>query len=338
MTFEEIAKSAMTLSENEYEAVAKKAVADYSASLKRMNAELKDLYARVLDGVKPKDQYNIATKYDRLTGLIESMQKEYLALSKVVGGKTLESAEAAIRNSYYRNMYTLNWGVDTGVFVQLSESVVDVSVYGTDKAWKEIADTKTFGLSENYIPQSGTLIEQLITVRNPEMLAKIERIVRAGLITGDGYKKTAAQLKALMETDAASALRIIRTESHRNVQAGLYAEMMAARSLGVEGRRTWVSSLDTRTREAHASADGQVEDVDGYFTVAGYKTIAPGQTGVAAQDISCRCNTIMTVDGVPPELRRGRDPVTGKSDIISWKSFDQWAKDNGLKWKNGKLV
>ena len=42
---------------------------------------------------------------------------------------------------------------------------------------------------------------------------------------------------------------------------------------------------------------------------------------------NCRCSVIDIVKGVEPTLRRGIDPVTGKSDILSFQSYDEWLVD-----------
>lgn len=322
MTFEQLARQASSLTEKDYEAVASKVVGEYKELLKRLNDELAALYANLPP--KPSDYFNAATKSNRLTNLITQMQKEYLAMARRVGGETERAAIEAIKDSYYRNVYVASWGGEKSVAVRLPDEVVNVSVFGTQEAWKEIKDTATFGVAENYLPKSGTLLSELITKRNPEMLAAIEQAIRAGLITGDSFAKTSRRLRDLMETDAFKASRIVRTESHRNMNTGQYAAMKAAQSQGVDARRMWDATLDDRTRGSHGSADGQLEDENGYFTVAGVKTLGPGLSGVASIDINCRCATVMTVGGEIPALRRARDPVTGRTDIIGWQSYNDW--------------
>jgi hypothetical protein len=39
-----------------------------------------------------------------------------------------------------------------------------------------------------------------------------------------------------------------------------------------------------------------------------------------------------------PKARRGRDPVTGQNQVFDYKTFEQWAREKGLKRnKYGKL-
>lgn len=335
MTFEEIAKKAVSLTQAENEAVARKVIVEYETLLRSMNEELKTLYANTLSAVDTANYFNEASKYNRMGALIEDLQKKYLAASKLIGKETAAAAESAIANSYYRNMFVTNWAVDQSVFAVISQDLIGVSVYGTPEYWKALSDK----YGEEYLPQSGTLLHELLTKRQPSVIAAIEQAIRAGLITGESYTKVAARIKKIMETDAASALRIVRTETHRNMMAGQYAAAMDARAQGVEARRMIVSVLDMRTREQSASVDGKLEDDEGYFTYpGGLKVAIPGNSGVAAYDINDREGVTMTVDGTPPELRRARNPATGQTDIINWTSFNDWAKQNNLVYKNGKWV
>ena len=102
--------------------------------------------------------------------------------------------------------------------------------------------------------------------------------------------------------------------------------------MGINIVRMWDASLDGRTRPAHASADGQKVAVDKPFLVGGERLMYPGDSsGSAGNIIHCRCSTLDLVDGVEPEARRGRDPVTGDTSVFSYRNFDTWAKENGLK-------
>tara|TARA_Y100000310_G_scaffold339594_1_gene432737 strand:+ start:506 stop:2662 length:2157 start_codon:yes stop_codon:yes gene_type:complete len=84
--------------------------------------------------------------------------------------------------------------------------------------------------------------------------------------------------------------RIARTETvsaanEGHVQAYLQANV---------AQMQWVTTLDDRTREGHADADGQVVDVGKGFYVDGEVLRAPGD-GSAYNAINCRCTTIPLV-------------------------------------------
>lgn len=62
--------------------------------------------------------------------------------------------------------------------------------------------------------------------------------------------------------------------------------------------KTWVTTLDSRTRHAHAEADGQVVAFNEAFTVGGEKLRYPGDTSLGAtvgNTINCRCASIKSI-------------------------------------------
>jgi hypothetical protein len=73
--------------------------------------------------------------------------------------------------------------------------------------------------------------------------------------------------------------------------------------------------------------------------------MTPGTTGNPSYDINDREGVGDLVNGEEPSIRRGRNPVknpkTGKyeTEVFSYKTFDQWAKDNNLtKNKYGQII
>jgi uncharacterized protein with gpF-like domain len=75
--------------------------------------------------------------------------------------------------------------------------------------------------------------------------------------------------------------------------------------------------------------DGQRVDVD--------KPFSNGM--MYPHDYNERCTTLAIIDNEDPSgLRTGRNPATGEIEIMSYKTFPEWAKENGLKTsKYGEL-
>jgi hypothetical protein len=103
---------------------------------------------------------------------------------------------------------------------------------------------------------------------------------------------------------------IARTESIDALRAGQHNAIMQAVELGeVDARdamKTWDSSLDDRTREDHAAADGQTVPVDQPFIVAGEALMYPGDTSMGASagnTIQCRCHEVVKIDFIGRQVR-----------------------------------
>ena len=68
------------------------------------------------------------------------------------------------------------------------------------------------------------------------------------------------------------------------------------------GEKVWLATLDDRTRDTHRLLHDQRVPLDGTFkTVDGASAIAPGQFGVAGEDINCRCTMEAIVTGFNEE-------------------------------------
>jgi len=193
---------------------------------------------------------------------------------------------------------------------------------------------------------------ELLKQNQVKELAKISNTITQGLLQGKGYIKLVEDLKNIIGVTAikngeitasgakANAMRIIRTESNRTMNAGHYANSKYLDSVGVKVVRRIVSVLDNATRGQSARMDGQEVGVDEPFKYPGGVTaMYPGNTGVAKYDINDRERTINIIEGNEPEIRTGRNPVTGRSETFSYQDFDSWRKENGLiKNKYGEIL
>lgn len=81
---------------------------------------------------------------------------------------------------------------------------------------------------------------------------------------------------------------IARTETHNAANA---ASLEAVNALELEQvQKEWISVEDSRTRESHAAADGQLVPVDSSFVVGAARLDHPGDpSGPAGEIINCRC-------------------------------------------------
>lgn len=355
MTFEQMQKEAASRTWSEVEAIEKEVVRQYTLAIKEIEGLLKDQYAK-LAGVKPGDYYNEVLKYNRLNTLLAEVKTAYTAAVKKAGQLTGQASELAMVNEYYRKMYVASW---LDAFPEISvgslpQPLIDITVYSSDAAWGAIRQKQadkivdTFGDLAQYYPQSGTL--SLILYKNLNAdLQKIADQITKGLAAGQSYTKMIDGIKDIIGrvvkngdnvslTGAiANALRIVRTEGNRTLNAGAHAaDMELMNNYDGDVKKEWLATLDDRTRADHAAVDGE--------RVAPDATFSNGL--MYPSEINCRCTTITIIDGVGPSLRRGRDPVYWDADgnplskeaggkqynkVMDFKSFDAWAAENNLK-------
>lgn len=85
------------------------------------------------------------------------------------------------------------------------------------------------------------------------------------------------------------AAMIARTEVHFAQVSGTHqAALSVQEDSSIEYEKEWVSAVDSRTRDDHADADGQLKALDKPFSVGGENVDLPGH-GSARNSINCRC-------------------------------------------------
>ncbi len=171
-------------------------------------------------------------------------------------------------------------------------------------------------------PIMGQTVTNALRDNRDYMARQINQTITRGLIRGDSYRDMARELRGTMESNLnRNALRIVRTEAHKVQSIAQQDSYDYAESLGIKGKKVWVASLDSRTRDDHAMMDGVEADEDGIFTFPdGVTTEGPGLSGEPHQDINCRCTTIFIIDDMP-ELRRE------KGGIREYRTYQEWAKE-----------
>jgi SPP1 gp7 family putative phage head morphogenesis protein len=153
-----------------------------------------------------------------------------------------------------------------------------------------------------------------------QLTAFLRREITNGLILGESYAKIGNRIKDSLQGDAKKAMRVARTETARVQNLGAYDSSKHVQDQGVQLKKIWVSSLDSRTRKSHQRADGQTVGFDESFTVGGKKAKHPHDRGLPAKEVvNCRCTYITEVEGFNPAITRR----AGK-DIIQYKTYDEW--------------
>jgi len=155
-------------------------------------------------------------------------------------------------------------------------------------------------------------------------------VLASKLKEGANYFSVAKEVSRVTNASYAAALRIVRTELHRvqtlsKLKAFDEAEQSFKR-LGLESERIWNSLHDSRTRDTHIAMDQQRADEEGLFTLSGKKVRGPGLTGIASEDINCRCFITQQVKGGNTEP---------EGDL---ESFEDWVNDTAGLTYDGKPV
>ena len=246
----------------------------------------------------------IMMKGKRLDKLEKSISSEASKLYTRTNETTKEAVKDAFQDSYYRT----GWTMETGAGVSLSFEVLNPDV------------VKAAALN----PYDRITWPERMKANTEVMVRQIREEITRGIVQGKSYDQTARAITERINVGASKAKRIVQTETGRAQSQGTQAAFEKASQEGLLFKKVWVSSLDVRTRDKHRSLDGQKVEPDQPFTYGGMTAMYPRGWGVPEMDVNCRCTHRAEIEGMEPESRRARNPVTGKNEVISNMTYDEW--------------
>jgi HK97 family phage portal protein len=102
----------------------------------------------------------------------------------------------------------------------------------------------------------------------------LKHVIGEGVARGESLLKIAKRIENIYtgDFDKKRSITIARTEV---ISASNYGNHMGAKATGLPLEKEWVAVLDSRTRDDHADAHGQVRDMDDYYDVGGEKAMYP---------------------------------------------------------------
>lgn len=167
---------------------------------------------------------------------------------------------------------------------------------------------------------------------------KITNVVTRAIIQGDSMDRLAKTLSAeVAGMNNKQSMRAARTAVNNAHNGGRQHTFERAQAMGIEIRKRWLATKDSRTRHWHGDLDGKTIGIDDLFeTDIGSKLAYPCDLthGAKPGDIyNCRCR-VQSVDKIEPESREVsvRNPVTGKWEYKKDMTYNDW-----LRWKNGEF-
>lgn len=327
MSIESLQKQAYELTDKQLEKQARNILAQYRDAREKIYNRLQKAYAEHLVEIDPDDYWTTLNAYNRLQKINKDFQGIYTRLTNDAYKEIRDGQQVLFEDMYYRQRYVTE--AFAGIVGEktskqaLNPLITELAVTGDLDVWKKIRGERLEELAKGIVPKAGKTLKQILADNASDDLAKLQQTIKQGLINGESYSKQSRKVKKLFDDSAYKAQRVIRTEGNRNMNAGAHAERLSS---GVAKKKRWVATLDGRTRDDHQVLDGQTVDADKPFKLYGMTAQYPGGFGVASQDINCRCTVVDIIEGLEPTVRRGKDPLTGKNEIITYKNYGEWKK------------
>lgn len=201
-------------------------------------------------------------------------------------------------------------------------------------------------------PVSKLTLNDRLEKHRKEIIYDIKQAITVGLMNGDRYSTMAGRIKQSVDGSYKKAIRISRTETHRVREAGnldaarSVQEALSSGNVPLQMMKVWKTMKDERVRPAkqkgrnkqydHRKMDGVAVKIDEEFILpSGAKTMAPGQSGVAGEDINCRCYLSYELRKVDEESvkQTGGKQYTpydenDPRDIFAAKEYRKISRDN----------
>lgn len=243
-----------------------------------------------------KDNYK--SRINRLERIQLELYKATKDLYKKEELKHSELYKEVINNAYYKAIYDTQIGVGYDFnFSNLDKNLI-----------KSLMSEKWHGL--NYSERIWN---------NTEIIAnQIKDIVGGGLLSGQSIQKTARLVRERFDVGKFYSERLVRTESnyfHNQADLIAYEEMEVEYYI-------IIATLDNRTSKICQEKDGKKFKV----------TEALKGKNFPPFHVNCRTTTSSYIDEEAEKLlvRRARNPITGKNEVIDNVSYEEWAKQHNI--------
>lgn len=170
---------------------------------------------------------------------------------------------------------------------------------------------------------------EFVDSRRPDVFAAPTRVqhqlsaalddldVEVTVIPDDRPRAMRAEAERVLDPASVEMRELSRREKFQAAGVLNNAVLHAAEQAedAAELQKTWIATLDGKTRPTHWAADGQRVALAGAFTVGGEQLAFPGDpTASAAERMNCRCRmgVLAADEGLPDEVDRHTERLDGR--------------------------
>ncbi|EGQ0291250.1 phage head morphogenesis protein [Staphylococcus pseudintermedius] len=286
----------------------------FAERLKVIKRELAEMYAKY-ESDDPHATWTEFNKYNRLN-------KQLARIADMMTGDYREVAKAIKKTQ--QNVYIEQYMMSLFLYEMASQTSMQF-------------DIPTANIINKAIEQPIEFIKLVPTLQKhrSEVLKRLRVHITQGILSGEGYARTAKVISDDLGMSKAQALRVARTETGRALSQANLDSAHVAQDNGFKMMKRWHATKDTRTRDTHRHLDGKSIPLDDNFKSSGCIGQAPKLfVGVnsARENINCRCKLLHYIDedDLPGVMRVRND--NGTTEVIPNMTYSEWEK---MKRKGG---
>lgn len=203
----------------------------YNNSLKDIKSQISSFIEKY--GVNDELSQAQAYKYNRLVNLEKTINEELNNLNKTVNMATDNHLINAYKDNYYSTAFALE-----------SASQFKIGYNKLDTA--SVRKALHTPLDKLAISNNSAIVKQ-----------NIKRSLATAIAQGEGFQKTTKRIQKDLEKNANNARRIAVTEQGRIMNSARFEATERADNKGLQLTKTWIATIDDRTRDSHASLEGE---------------------------------------------------------------------------------
>lgn len=170
---------------------------------------------------------------------------------------------------------------------------------------------------------NGKAFRRMLPPPNPDKFkdrlwhrVKLNSIIRQGIRKGKSVNKIAEDIERLTGMDIKAAFRAARTGCTNAENSGKLDAMIAFRDkYGIDVKKMWYATLDSRTRTPHREIHGEVRELEERFSNGLLFPADPN--GDPSEVYNCRCTLLEKIEGVDLDI----------ADAPKGKSHEEWLEE-----------
>ena len=279
-------------------------VDNYFRQFEKRDAEMKDLIGTVING---KEWTERDYKQWRLAQI--GRGKRFEAMRDKLAERMTNANEVAISyaNDDMAKIYALNHAYTINSVKEQAGDILD----GVDFALFDEQTVKRLVVERPdlmpYYPKAKAVKRGIDLIYGKK---QITATVTSGILQGSSINKMAKDLmNRVTDMNKNSAVRAVRTAVTEAENAGRQAAADELEKKGVIIGKRWIATHDSRTRDEHLEADGQIVENNKPFVVGGEELMFPGDKSLGASGwnlYNCRCTRATEIIGVKSILTEGK--------------------------------
>ena len=291
----------------EYDKAAKSMESKLNQRLEKFKKRDEEQKAKVESGEMTYGQYiqwreQYMLRSDAMKGAVQDLAKDMNGMNNKAAGLVNGNMLDAFANNY-----------NYGAYEVCKESNMNLNFELVDRRTVERLVRDNPKLMPKYTPKNKKDMEW-----NEK---KIRESLTQSIMRGDSIPNMAKDLKRVANMDREQAVRAARTMTTAAESAGRMEVYHDAEAMGIQMQKTWIATLDDRTRDAHIELDGVTVDIDEPFVNSIGKIMYPADPDCDDLEnvMNCRCTLISSIKGYDRDLS-GRQ----MAESLGGMSYDEW--------------